>query len=182
MAKKYLNNSGLFVARRKIIYFATTTLGLNKNGLKISHAVQAYKDYFKITSVKSKDQFLIEQNESGPLSKVVIVKKPRVSLYVKKELKRNKIKEAKFPKITDRERKSYNWFLKGKYWRKVREIVIKRDLGKCILCRTDKNLHVHHMTYKNHFNEHNHLDDLITLCKTCHENEHKKKDSKLIIK
>lgn len=68
--------------------------------------------------------------------------------------------------------KPYSFFLETKYWKWVRRLVIKRDGNKCTKCLSKINLQVHHLSYKNHFNEHNHLEDLVTLCVTCHDNCH----------
>lgn len=67
---------------------------------------------------------------------------------------------------------NYPAFLKTKYWMGVRQLVITRDGNKCTRCDNTKRLQAHHITYENHFNEHNHLEDLITLCKSCHLEEH----------
>ena len=69
-----------------------------------------------------------------------------------------------------------------KYWKSAkwlakREAVLRRDDYTCQMCEKsidDDNvsrLHVHHMTYKNLYNEP--LDDLITLCTQCHRRLHK---------
>jgi len=68
--------------------------------------------------------------------------------------------------------KSYFDFLDSKYWKIVREMVLKRDNNQCRICSTKTGLQVHHDTYKNHFNEHLHLEDLLTLCGDCHKEHH----------
>lgn len=68
--------------------------------------------------------------------------------------------------------RTYSEFLASKYWYLVRQMVLKRDNFKCIVCSETKNLQIHHNTYKNHFKEHKHLDDLMTLCKECHKQHH----------
>lgn len=68
---------------------------------------------------------------------------------------------------------SYKSFLKSKYWKRVRVIVLKRDKFSCAICKSSKNLEAHHDTYKNHGQEHKNLSDLITLCHSCHEDYHK---------
>ncbi|WP_416212660.1 HNH endonuclease [Nostoc sp. DedQUE04] len=35
-----------------------------------------------------------------------------------------------------------------------------------------ESLQVHHLTYENHGKEHEHLEDLITLCDDCHKKQH----------
>ena len=86
--------------------------------------------------------------------------------------------------------KEYNTFLKSNYWKKVRLLVLERDKYKCQNCKeigrirnlTVKDLEVHHRTYKNHKNELNHLDDLVTLCKWCHEYMHSTDDYDEMVK
>lgn len=59
-------------------------------------------------------------------------------------------------------------------WLKCRAKIIKRDGGVCRRCPSKKVLQVHHIKYIG-----THLWDtpakwLITLCKVCHEKEHRK--------
>ena len=67
---------------------------------------------------------------------------------------------------------NYKEFLSSEYWQKVKLLVIKRDGYKCVKCKSTTELLPHHLTYKNHFNELNHLEDLVTFCKYCHDTEH----------
>ena len=64
----------------------------------------------------------------------------------------------------------YNAYLKSPEWREKREQVLLRDQYKCQDCGAHERLEVHHTTYKRVFHED--LDDLITLCRDCHQNEH----------
>jgi hypothetical protein len=66
----------------------------------------------------------------------------------------------------------YHKFLKSPYWLEVRDLVLARDGYTCQMCGVTKNLQVHHLTYKNHRHEKEHLEDLVTLCKHCHKKEH----------
>jgi len=68
--------------------------------------------------------------------------------------------------------KDYMAFLHSKYWKFIRARVLKRGKFRCSICKDRQRLLPHHKTYHNHFNEHNHLGDLVCLCKTCHENLH----------
>lgn len=67
---------------------------------------------------------------------------------------------------------SYPDFLRSKYWAHVRKLVLKRDNNKCVICKSDTFLQIHHDTYKHHFNELKHLGDLMTLCRKCHKEHH----------
>ena len=72
---------------------------------------------------------------------------------------------------------SYVDFLKTNYWVNIRKKILKKYGYKCALCDNVNELNVHHRTYKNHGREHEHLEDLIVLCKECHAKFHDKLDS-----
>jgi len=61
---------------------------------------------------------------------------------------------------------NYKQYLKTSEWKKLRQQVLDRDKC-CQTCVLIQNLEVHHKHYKTLGNEK--LDDLITLCKECHE-------------
>ncbi len=73
---------------------------------------------------------------------------------------------------------NYAKFINSSYWRYVRNLVLIRDGNKCTKCNGTTRLEAHHLTYKNHYNEHKHLEDLITLCRSCHKEEHKRLNKK----
>lgn len=93
-----------------------------------------------------------------------------------KQSKKAKIKKIKkqlfIDRVAFRKQQPYSDFLKGKYWQQVRKSVLKRDKNMCIICKLESNLQVHHDTYKNHGDEMNHLEDLMTLCRKCHKEHH----------
>ncbi len=89
-----------------------------------------------------------------------------------KKVKTRTIRKFTVPKV---EQLPYKQFLKTKYWKYVRSLVIMRDGNKCTKCGSIKRLEAHHLTYKHHFTEHKHLDELVTLCRVCHQLEHKDK-------
>ena len=60
-------------------------------------------------------------------------------------------------------------YLKSATWKDIREEVLKRDNYICQKCHKPGS-DVHHKTYKNWTNEK--LEDLITLCRGCHEQWH----------
>jgi 5-methylcytosine-specific restriction endonuclease McrA len=56
-------------------------------------------------------------------------------------------------------------------WAVLKKQVHRRDRYRCRLCgRGDVQLHVHHRTYETYAEER--LEDLITLCRSCHEHFH----------
>lgn len=66
----------------------------------------------------------------------------------------------------------YADFLKTGYWKWVAWEVKRRDGFRCRVCNRSNDIAAHHRTYKNHGNEHLHLDDLTTLCEPCHSRHH----------
>jgi 5-methylcytosine-specific restriction endonuclease McrA len=71
----------------------------------------------------------------------------------------------------DRPKLQYKRFLKTKYWKEVRKQVLVRDNYQCQLCH-GKAEQVHHLSYKHHGAELEHLEDMISLCNLCHKNMH----------
>ncbi len=67
---------------------------------------------------------------------------------------------------------SYRIYLQSSHWRYVRGLALKRDCNKCFECGESKSLQVHHVCYRESpYNTR--LTDLITLCNSCHEKEHR---------
>lgn len=65
---------------------------------------------------------------------------------------------------------SYRNYLQTKKWKEKRRA--KLDINDCCeICGSKGNLHIHHKTYKNIFDEK--LEDLQTLCKDCHLSIHR---------
>ena len=58
-------------------------------------------------------------------------------------------------------------------WQAKRAHRLEIDNYTCQSCYSKDHLHVHHITYKNLFNE-NVVKELITICKTCHKAIHKR--------
>lgn len=67
---------------------------------------------------------------------------------------------------------SYKKYRETDMFKQKREQVLSRDGYKCKICGTGKNLLVHHITYRRLGNEP--LEDLITLCESCHKKIHSK--------
>ena len=67
--------------------------------------------------------------------------------------------------------REYLDYIASPAWRNVRSLVLKRDNARCRDCGS-KSLHndVHHLTYIRLGTER--LDDLITLCRECHNKRH----------
>lgn len=66
-------------------------------------------------------------------------------------------------------KEQYQEYLKTSWWQKVRVERLKIDGYKCACCGTEKNLQVHHTDYSKGWFHEDPRQDLITLCKKCHE-------------
>ena len=69
-------------------------------------------------------------------------------------------------------RSEYEGYLRSEHWQDVRRRYWNSKLhdGCCYVCGSDKNLNLHHKSYKRLGNEK--LNDLIYLCKPCHTRAH----------
>jgi len=67
---------------------------------------------------------------------------------------------------------NYKIFLETYYWKIVSTEVKKRADKRCQLCNSSYSLQVHHRTYDHHGSEALYMNDLICLCKKCHETFH----------
>ena len=85
--------------------------------------------------------------------------------------KRRKLVQG-VPKVR---RCKYKVFLRTRYWKYVRRLVMKRDGYCCKRCGSGKGLQVHHLSYEHHYAEHLWLGDMVTLCEGCHGVVHGKK-------
>ena len=71
---------------------------------------------------------------------------------------------------------NYKEKLETKEWIVRRGLILKRDKYKCTKCNSTKNLQVHHKAYSFDREPWEYTDNyLITLCKICHEKEHRDK-------
>lgn len=76
--------------------------------------------------------------------------------------------------------KQYHKYIKSKDFDVIRDKVFARDNFRCVCCNATANervLQAHHKTYDHLYDELNHLEDLSTLCKVCHNAIHKAKSN-----
>lgn len=66
----------------------------------------------------------------------------------------------------------YVGYLRTEVWKENREKRLRHDGYRCAFCGTAKNLQVHHITYENL--GHEKMEDMLTLCRGCHERLHSK--------
>ena len=62
---------------------------------------------------------------------------------------------------------TYQEYIASDKWRERRKRILERDNYHCMLCHSTERLEVHHNTYQRFSNEDD--DDLVTLCRECHE-------------
>jgi len=65
--------------------------------------------------------------------------------------------------------KDHDLYLQTPQWQALRQQVLSRDKSRCVNCGRHAE-HVHHMTYERW--QYESLDDLVSLCRVCHEKEH----------
>ena len=68
------------------------------------------------------------------------------------------------------DKQKYDDYLLSAEWYVKKQQTFKRDRHQCRKCYSEKNLKVHHKSYQSLFDEN--LDDLITLCGSCHTKLH----------
>lgn len=68
----------------------------------------------------------------------------------------------------------YKDFLKSDYWKLIQRLILDRDKHTCQHCKAKSKLQVHHKTYRHRGDEIWFREDLITLCKKCHDAEHER--------
>ncbi len=64
----------------------------------------------------------------------------------------------------------YNKYIRSRLWKRQRKEALIFHGNICLGCHTDKELHVHHLRY-GHFTDLT-VNDLLPLCKRCHESTH----------
>jgi len=67
-------------------------------------------------------------------------------------------------------KREYQEYLNSEEWFAKRAMVLRFWDYKCVICYSDKNLHLHHRTYARRGDEN--VTDLIPLCKNCHSLYH----------
>ena len=83
----------------------------------------------------------------------------------------NKIPKGYKRQLTQRQLE-YREYLKTDHWLEIRDKALQRAGHKCQVCGYNKNLQVHHNTYKNL--GHEKPSDLVVLCWKCHKTFHHK--------
>lgn len=79
------------------------------------------------------------------------------------------------PLLTEKDRRRKRYIVGGESTRKLRENVFKRDSYTCVLCnKIGGDMNAHHLNGWDNFKEQRFdLDNLVTLCTSCHSGFHK---------
>src|SRR5205823_11567049 len=73
--------------------------------------------------------------------------------------------------MESKRQRKYAKYLQSVHWMKLRRRVLIRDGKQCVLCGSTDELQAHHETYREKFRD-SLPDDLVTLCRECHEEQH----------
>lgn len=73
--------------------------------------------------------------------------------------------------LVNKRQKDYRKYLESPHWAALRDAALERDHHACVDCGSTELLQVHHLTYRDRF-EDTLLVDLKTLCKICHRKQH----------
>lgn len=65
----------------------------------------------------------------------------------------------------------YREYLSGEHWESLRSRALERDAGACVICRSTEKVQVHHIRYREKW-EDGQLEDVQTLCRKHHRLEH----------
>lgn len=76
--------------------------------------------------------------------------------------------------VNRRRRRDYyrDGYLKSDAWKRKRYLVMKRDNWRCVYCGA-KATQVHHKKYAKYNIGKEPIEWLVSICKSCHENQHK---------
>ncbi|NER36850.1 MAG: HNH endonuclease [Oscillatoria sp. SIO1A7] len=76
-----------------------------------------------------------------------------------------------FASKKEERQEGYFEYLGSDYWQELRQKRLEQDNYECARCGSKRCLQVHHHFYRNRYQTQ--LSDLITLCESCHESEHR---------
>lgn len=85
--------------------------------------------------------------------------------------KKKKRKKKTVIKMSVKKNNKYHKYLLSDEWANLKIDLFKKRGKICERCLSNDKIHVHHLTYKNIFNED--PKDLLILCSKCHKKEHK---------
>ena len=91
-----------------------------------------------------------------------------------KKFKKNRKPKTKKRKVTKKSKskrlRKYHKYLLSDEWAQLKIDIFAARGKSCERCGSKSSVQVHHLTYKNIFNEE--PEDLLILCRNCHKDEH----------
>lgn len=183
VANKEVKSVTIRTAKNKMYNFVEKELGRDISKLDFGMATMIFAQHYNLEIFGSVSNWLgnlyadkFNRHLFYVTNKYVKIKAPkkkgkRRKTNLEKRLEERLLKFGTSHPLSYLFNKPYADFLKSQYWYDVRTAVLERDKNKC-RCGSLFNLQVHHTTYDNHFDEINHIEDLITLCSSCHKKEH----------
>lgn len=177
-----LNNSGVVIAFAKLKFNEVLDPNIKKIDAYSWVGNKMINNNFNYPEFKkSKKEILAEKMKENIKASKELQKKYD-ECYGNKKQKNTETIESILLKAKDLliyEYVDYDVFLYTPYWRTLRKAVLLRDNNKCCHCGGTYKLMVHHLTYIHHYKEHEHLEDLITVCELCHGKIHKDDKNKV---
>lgn len=95
---------------------------------------------------------------------------------VAKKRKKKRLLETR----TDQQIWYQDVYLESDLWKSIKRKVITRDEHRCVTCGADADV-VHHISYAKDVMDGKNLDQLISLCKSCHHRVHFDDDKKVSV-
>lgn len=143
----YINQ--LRAAKRRLITYCKQS-GKKTGGEKHAELIDFYCQERNITipNGKNKKAFLVDLYMSGEMGDIKLESKAK----------------------PNKRRQEYNEYLNSAKWKEFRELAFSHYGKRCYLCNSIKDIHLHHRTYINLFNES--LNDVTPLCEKCHKKHH----------
>lgn len=167
-------------AQSKSIEEIKKRVGLSNDKLLLS-----YEDEVAMNDFLTSEISRLEDKYKSKVKEVEELKKENELLKSKLNVLFNafdSVKETKKETVQDTDsiwKQRHDEELKSPMWKKKREEVFERYGKQCVECGNTNNLQVHHLVYRKnrHLWEYN-VDEMIPLCKKCHEKVHKDKKHK----
>jgi len=129
-------------------------------GLLTKREIYKKGNKFCTYKIKETDTNFIKQYVLGKYSKTYTIEQML-------EYKRFSNKEINYIKTL-----KYKKFLNTPYWKIISKHIKDNADNHCALCNSTKQLNVHHRTYEHHGDELHHINDIVCICKQCHQKVH----------
>jgi hypothetical protein len=99
-------------------------------------------------------------------------KKKLTKMMIRVGKKRKAKQERKLRQYQNRIPKKYAIYIKSKYWTKRKNRYYQEHKRECIICSSSKFCDLHHLAYRHEEFGNERDEDLVCLCRNCHEDYH----------